>query len=139
LVLLGCRDGYVYCLRESDGSEVWRFLAARYDRRIGHFGQLESAWPVHGSVLVRDGKVYFSAGRSSYLDGGIDLYALHPFTGEIIHKGHVEGPHANERFRGDSFFVSGANSDVLVSEGDFIYMMTEEVHPGSPGNRNRQT
>ncbi|MCD6304136.1 MAG: PQQ-binding-like beta-propeller repeat protein, partial [Planctomycetes bacterium] len=129
LVLFGCRDGYVYCLRRRDGREVWRFLAARYDRRIAAFDQLESAWPVHGSVLVRGGKVYFSAGRSTYLDGGIDLYALRPLTGEVVHRGHIEGPQASERFREDSFSVSGANSDVLVSEGGFIYMRQKKFAP----------
>jgi len=28
LILFGCADGYVYCLRASDGELVWRFLAA---------------------------------------------------------------------------------------------------------------
>ena len=33
LVLFGCRDGRVYCVRASDGALVWRFLAAPVDRR----------------------------------------------------------------------------------------------------------
>ena len=54
---------------------AWRFLAAPTDCRIGYFDQLESVWPVHGSVLVRDGLAYVTAGRSTYLDGGIRLCA----------------------------------------------------------------
>ncbi|MFH1265183.1 MAG: PQQ-binding-like beta-propeller repeat protein, partial [Planctomycetota bacterium] len=68
LVLFGSADGRVYCLRAEDGALVWRFLAAPVDRRIGSFDQLESVWPVHGSVLVRDGIAYATAGRSTYLD-----------------------------------------------------------------------
>ncbi|NQT13469.1 MAG: PQQ-binding-like beta-propeller repeat protein, partial [Planctomycetes bacterium] len=64
-VIFGSADGYVYCLRESDGELAWRFRAAPEERRIMAFGQLESAWPVHGSVLVLDGEVYCVAGRSS--------------------------------------------------------------------------
>ena len=56
LVLFGSADGWVYCLRAADGAEAWRFLAAPYDRRIAAFGQVESAWPVHGSVLVQQDK-----------------------------------------------------------------------------------
>ena len=44
-------------------------------------GQIESAWPVSGSVLVRDGSVYCAAGRSSYVDGGIYLERLDLKTG----------------------------------------------------------
>ena len=44
-------------------------------------GQLESVWPVSGSVLVVNNIVYFAAGRSSYLDGGIRLYGLDAHTG----------------------------------------------------------
>ncbi|MBS3771775.1 MAG: PQQ-binding-like beta-propeller repeat protein, partial [Bacteroidales bacterium] len=84
VVLFGSADGKVYCLRASDGEMVWRFRAAPVDRRIVSHGQLESAWPVHGSVLVENGSVYFAAGRSSFLDGGIYLYRLDPQTGKIL-------------------------------------------------------
>jgi outer membrane protein assembly factor BamB len=87
LVLFGSADGRVYCVRASDGQLVWRFLAAPTDQRIGSFGQIESIWSVHGSVLVSHDVVYFTAGRSTYLDGGIRVYGLEPATGKILHKG----------------------------------------------------
>ena len=130
LVLFGSADGRVYCLRESDGVLAWRFLAAPSDRRIAAFDQLESAWPVHGSVLVRDGVAYVAAGRSTYLDGGMRFYGLDPATGRIVHRGRIEGPH--RRIDGErdlAFFVPGANSDVLVSEGDAIYMRQKKLTP----------
>ena len=128
LVLVGSRDGRVTCLRESDGALVWRFLAAPVDRRIGCFDQLESAWPVHGSVLVRDGVAFVAAGRSTYLDGGIRLYALEPTTGRILHKGLLEGPHPDmKRPRDVAFYIPGANADILVSEGDFVYMRQKKL------------
>ena len=130
LVLFGSADGRVTCLRESDGRLVWRFLAAPVDRRIGAFGQFESVWPVHGSVLVRNGVAYVAAGRSTYLDGGIHLCGLHPATGKILHKGLLEGPHADmKRPRDVAFYVPGANADVLVSEGNFIYMRQKKLTP----------
>jgi len=66
LAVFGSADGWVYCLRVSDGQLVWRYRMAPEERRVVALGQLESAWPVHGSVLVRDDAVYCAAGRSSY-------------------------------------------------------------------------
>jgi hypothetical protein len=74
----------------SDGELVWRFLAAPFDRRTVAWGQLESIWPVHGSVLVTSDVVYVSAGRSTWFDGGIDLYGLDPVTGKVLHQRHFE-------------------------------------------------
>jgi outer membrane protein assembly factor BamB len=128
LVLFGSKDGRVYCLQAADGQLVWRFLAAPADRRIACFDQIESLWPVHGSVLVDNDIAYFTAGRSTYLDGGIRVYGLEPATGRILHKGMLEGPHRNtEKDRDLGFFVAGANADVLVSEGGFLYMRQKKL------------
>jgi len=91
-VLFGSADGWVYCVRADDGRLVWRFQAAPTERFIGSFGQLESAWPVHGSVLVEDGIVYFAAGRTSQLDGGIHVYGLEAATGRVLHQVRLRGP-----------------------------------------------
>jgi outer membrane protein assembly factor BamB len=93
LCLFGSADGYVYCLRLSDGELVWRFLAAAAARRTVVWGRLESIWPVHGSVLVMNDVVYVSAGRSTWFDRGIDLYGQDPETGEVMHHCHFESPH----------------------------------------------
>jgi hypothetical protein len=123
LVLFGSADGWAYCLRFSDGELVWRFRAAPEDRRVVAFGQLESAWPVHGSVLVKDDVAYFTAGRSSYLDGGIYIYGLDPQTGWVFHEAHVEGPYPDiTRDIGRPFDMEGARSDVLVTDGTYLYM-----------------
>jgi len=130
MVLFGSKDGHVYCLRASDGRLVWRFLAAPHDRLIACFDQVESAWPVHGSVLVDNGTAYFTAGRSTYLDGGIRVYGLEPAIGKILHKGLLEGPHRNvDKDRDLAFFLPGANSDVLVSEGGYLYMRQKKMTP----------
>jgi outer membrane protein assembly factor BamB len=130
MVLFGSADGRVYCLRADDGQLAWRFLAAPADRRVGYFDQLESAWPVHGSVLVTGGVAYCTAGRSTYLDGGIRLYGLDPATGKMLHKGLLEGPHRDVDVDRDlAFFIAGANCDVLVSEGGFIYMRQKKLTP----------
>ena len=130
LVLFGSTDGSVYCLRASDGELIWRFQAAPDERRIVIHGQLESAWPVHGSVLVQDGVAYCTAGRSSYLDGGIWIYALDPQTGKVPHERRLEGPVPDvTQQAGRPFDMEGAKSDLLVSDGTDLYMFFRRFTP----------
>jgi outer membrane protein assembly factor BamB len=131
LILFGCRDGWVYCIRASDGSLVWRFQAAPEERRMIAFGQVESAWGIHGSVVVVDDTVYFAAGRSSFLDGGIYLYGLDPASGRIVHQAHLVGPWPDIRAdQGQPYHMEGAKSDVLVSDGTSLYMFHNKFDLG---------
>ena len=123
LVLFGCRDGFVYCVRAADGTLVWRFRAAPDRQRLVSFGQVESVWPVQGSVLVQDGVVYFAAGRSSFLDGGILVYGLNAKTGEVLHHHLLEGPWPDiTKDTGRPFAMEGALPDLIVSDGKDLYM-----------------
>ncbi len=127
LLLLGCCDGYVYCLMADNGALAWRFRAAPREERIVAFGQLQSPWPVHGSVLVVDQVAYVTAGRSSYLDGGIWLYALEPRSGRVLYRNRIDTWSPTRRDAVDKPFVpayhiEGARSDILVSEGGHIYL-----------------
>ena len=150
LALFGSADGYIYCLRTSDGALVWRFLASPEKLNAVAFDQLESVWPVHGSVLVKNGVAYAAAGRCSYLDGGIMLYGLNPATGKVIAKRLVESEHAGAMDpppdgsehasttmirqntvdykthlasdRSDAFSMRGATTDILVADSNSIYL-----------------
>jgi len=124
--LFGAADGYVYCLRAEDGELAWRFRAAPRERRVVAYGQVESAWPVHGSVLVDEGVVCFAAGRSSYLDGGIRLYRLEAATGKLLSENRLDSrdPKTGYQPKGvvSQFDIPGALPDVLSSDGRFLYM-----------------
>jgi len=122
-LIFGSADGSVYCLRASDGVPAWRFRAAPVDRRVVAFGQVESAWPVHGSVLIMNGTVYVTAGRSSFLDGGIFLYGLDPVTGKKRYQTRLDGPHPDLKVRDvNAYAMEGAKSDILVTDGTLIYL-----------------
>lgn len=127
LVLFGSHDGWVYCLNASNGSLVWRFREPP-DRRICAFGQIESAWPVCGSILIRDGVAYFAAGRNSFLDGGIFLYGLDPHAGRIVHRRHLYGPFGPDGFPVITSSISsgsgidGAKADIMLSDDDLLYL-----------------
>jgi len=127
LVLFGAADGAVYCLRASDGERVWRYRAAPEERRIVAYGQLESPWPVHGSVLVRDGVVHAVAGRSSFLDGGMTLHRVEARTGKQL---SVTALNSRDPKTGREprKLVSGTNirggclPDVLTCDGSSVFM-----------------
>jgi len=136
LVLFGSSDGWVYCLERSRGTEVWRFHAAPRARLVSSYGQVESAWPVHGSVVVQADMtsrkerplVYFTAGRSTYLDGGIHLYALDPWSGQLVYKNCLSGPRPDPyEDEGGAGYMEGAKSDLLVSDGSDLFLHQERL------------
>ena len=142
--------GPSYCVRLSDGKLIWRFLATPQERFSVAMDQIESVWPVHGSVLVDNGVAYFSAGRSSYLDGGVTLYGLEPATGQVLYQktlrsehpfGHGATPKQNAEIpkrtfvqnatdartflapdRSDGFSMAGVTNDVMVSNGHSVFL-----------------
>jgi len=91
LCLFGSHDGWVYCLTADDGELVWRLRATPRDRRIVAYGQIESARPVMGGVLIYDGLAYFVVGRHSDSDGGLLVQAVKPATGELVWAEPVTG------------------------------------------------
>jgi outer membrane protein assembly factor BamB len=105
-VIFGCTDGWITCLRAADGELIWRYRAAPIDRRIVAHGNVESVWPVHGSVLVQDGVVYAVAGRTTSMDGSF-FYALDAATGRKLVEQRIE---------------KSAFPDVLASDGTGIFM-----------------
>jgi outer membrane protein assembly factor BamB len=124
--IFGSADGYVYCLRAGDGRLVWRFRAAPEDRRLGAQDQVESVWPVPGSVLVQNDTVYCVAGRSMFLDGGLRLLRLDPKTGRKISETILDdrdpatGKNLQSKVTGLNMPV--ALPDVLSSDGRYVYM-----------------
>lgn len=145
-VLFGAADGFVYCLALTDGELMWRFRAAPAEMHTVVMGQVESLWPVHGSILVKNDTAYFAAGRSSYLDGGILLYGLDPATGKLKKGASVRGEYPGRMDKSpehspkgitqnktdyktflapdksDAFSMEGNVSDIMVADEDSVYL-----------------
>ena len=124
-VIFGSADGWVYSLSAADGALAWRFRAAPQDVRVCAYGQLESIWPVHGAVLVQNDTVYASAGRSSYLDGGIVLYRIDPATGQELSKTvlcHLDPETSKQLVPESRFNMAGTTSDILSGDGDLVFL-----------------
>lgn len=134
LAIFGCRDGWVYCLRASDGELAWRFLAAPAERLIGAFGRLESAWPACGSVVIHKGSVCVAAGRSSFLDGGIAAWRLDPRTGKILQRKRIASEQNVKVDTGRNVHDDyGVSADLLVADANGVYMRNYTVFGGQGG------
>jgi len=129
LVLFGCGDGRVYCLRAKNGALVWRYLVAPEDRQNVFYQQPESVWPVHGSVLIENNTVYALAGRNMFLDGGMRLVLLDPVTGKKISETVLDendpGTGKNLQTLINAKYMPVANDDVLSSDGERVYMQEQ--------------
>ncbi|MHC4677767.1 MAG: outer membrane protein assembly factor BamB family protein [Planctomycetota bacterium] len=131
MAVVGSHDGYVYCLRLSDGQLAWRFRAAPADRRSVAFGQIESVWPVIGSVLIYGGSVYCTAGRTSYLDGGITLFRLDPRTGTELGRNQFYSRDPETGKQPDSLLedveLPGTLPDILTVEKESIFLRDKKL------------
>jgi len=123
-LIFGTLSGMVCALRADDGRLIWRFRAAPADVRLAAFGSLQSPWPVHGSVLVIDDRVYCVAGRSMHLNSGLYAYKLDARTGQLLQ--HVQLA-ADTGLKGE---VQGAVlPDILVGDGGSIFMRSMRFPP----------
>ncbi|HUT32895.1 MAG TPA: PQQ-binding-like beta-propeller repeat protein [Planctomycetota bacterium] len=123
--IFGCRDGHAYSVRASDGALAWRLRAARDSRRVVVCGQLESPSPLFGSILVQDGAAYLTAGRSSYLDGGIDLCRVQPETGRILSTTPIYSPDPKTGRQPKHYGpcnMPGTLADILTSDDRHVYL-----------------
>jgi len=80
-VFVGSDDGYLYCLRATDGALVWKIRGGPSARKVLGNKRVISMWPVRGGPVVRDDHVYFAASIWPFM--GTFLYALDADTGAI--------------------------------------------------------
>ena len=143
LAIFGSADGRVYCLRAADGELVWRFDAAPDHRLVTAFEQLESPWPVPGSVLVHDRQCWFAAGRASHLDGGIHVYALDPMTGEELFNKTIYSldPDTGKMpAETEGHTMSGLLNDIPATDGANVFIRQMQIFSsGARGGRHLYT
>ena len=136
VVVFGCRDGWLRCLREADGELVWRHRGAAEERQIVVREQLESVWPLHGATLVTDGRVYCASGRASIFDGGITVFCLDLLSGKVLARTTIRDDGSAESAKKKSGKSKGALLDVLSFADGRVTMrhtcFTPELKPADP-------
>jgi outer membrane protein assembly factor BamB len=133
--IFGSADGRVYCLRAADGALAWCFDAAPERVLLSAFGQLESPWPVPG-IAMHAGECWFAAGRSSYLDDGIRVYALDPSTGEVAREETIYSPDPKTGKitpEPSANSVAGLLNDIPTTDGTNVYVRQMKISPDDGG------
>ncbi len=75
--------------------------------------------------MVQNDTVYVTAGRSSYMDGGIVLYRVNPATGEQLSRTmlyHLDPDTGEQLTQESGFNMDGTTSDVLTGDGESVYL-----------------
>ena len=131
LVIFGTGDGRVHCLDAKTGRVAWKFLAAPLERLISVHGRLRSSWPVHGSIIVKNDEICFTAGSSSYLGGGIYYYRMDPLTGKVLAHDvvtHIDPATDKQVGREGGFDSEGVSSDILTSDGKVVFLKHLQIN-----------
>ncbi|MFN3484763.1 MAG: PQQ-binding-like beta-propeller repeat protein [Planctomycetota bacterium] len=125
--LFGCSSGWVYNLSLATGELIWRFRAAPRDERIVAYGQVESKWPVPGSVLIVGKTAYFGAGRHPHADGGIFVYALDPLSGSLKWTRQIQELGISRWYarQGNGY----EPFDLMVQDGDRVALSRWQLDP----------
>ncbi|MFM2091532.1 MAG: hypothetical protein RLZZ127_2021, partial [Planctomycetota bacterium] len=132
LVLAGTRNGWLYALNRDSGAVVWRFCAAPRRELLVSDGQLESPWPLSGSVTITPDGILAFAGRHTDADGGIWWWRLDPHTGAVLSSGRFGADQLKDSTSGDRGRTTFANV-IPVIDGERIALAGNTILTGKGG------
>jgi hypothetical protein len=99
--------------------------------------QVESVWPVHGSVLVVGDRLYCVAGRNMFLDGGMRLVCLDVKTGKPVSETVLDDVDPTTKkdlqLKMQNRSLPVALPDILSCDGKAIFMKSQKF--GLDGRR----
>ncbi|MCY3022802.1 MAG: PQQ-binding-like beta-propeller repeat protein [Planctomycetota bacterium] len=121
LVLFGTRNGWLYALNRDSGALVWRFRCEPRRDLIAADGQLESAWPMLGSVTADERGIYAFAGRHTDADGGLWWWHL-DLGGKVLNHGRVGSDDLKPTTPGSGAKVPTGMNNIAVMDGDLLLL-----------------
>ncbi|UCD52705.1 MAG: PQQ-like beta-propeller repeat protein, partial [Phycisphaerales bacterium] len=116
-VYVGSDDGYVYCLRASDGAVQWKVRGGPNDEKLLGNEKMISRWPIRTGVLVDDGIAYFGAGV---------------FPHELVYLWAVDAEDGSIIWKNDTMSQAEAGRDEFTPQG---YLLANETRLFVPCGR----
>ena len=117
-VFVGSDDGFVYCLKASDGEVIWAKRGGPNDEKLLGSGKMISRWPIRTGVLIDDGIAYFAAGI--FPNENVYLYAVRADDGKLI-------------WKNDTISQESANRNELSPQG---YLLANKEQLFIPSGRS---
>ncbi len=130
---VSCDDGFLYCIRVRDGSEVWKFDAAPDRRHALGNRRVISMWPVRGGAVVEAGRVYFSSGIWPFM--GVFLYCVDAETGDVVWVNDYDGLTYRKQPHNSPAFAGIAPQGVFSVTKDFVLAPGGRSVPGAYDKR----
>ncbi|MCC5849469.1 MAG: PQQ-binding-like beta-propeller repeat protein [Verrucomicrobia bacterium] len=96
VAFVGVNDGTVSAIDLRDGSIIWTFFAAPFERYHNAHQQVESTHPVRSSPVLHNDTLYVAAGRHGKSDAGMVVWALDPATGAPRASTNITDRHVND-------------------------------------------
>ena len=113
-VYFGSADGSVYCLRASDGRSSGELESRRPNVVSWPMVESNRLGPYTAACSIDDAAVYCSAGRSSFLDGGINVVKFDAESGQVLtsYTSYDLDPDGKQPPLQGSFDMDGALPDI---------------------------
>ena len=123
-------DGYLYCLKISDGTFVDRWRGGPADDRVLGNEQVISKWPARGGPVIHDGLLYWGAGI--WQSEGIYIRAMNPDTGEVVWTNDSSGGIDMPQPHGGANAKSGVSAQgYMLANDDRLFVPTGRAVPAA--------
>lgn len=123
-------DGYLYCLKLSNGTLVDRWRGGPRDDRVLGNTQMISKWPARGGAAIHDGLLYWAAGI--WQSEGVFIHAMNPDTGEIVWTNDRSGGIDMPQPHGGANAKSGVSAQgYLLASDDQLFVPTGRAVPAA--------
>lgn len=123
-------DGFLYCLKLTDGTLIDRWRGGPADDHVLGNEQMISKWPARGGPVIRDGLLYWGAGI--WQSEGVFIRAMNPDTGELVWMNDSSGGIDMPQPHGGANAKSGVSAQgYLLASADRLFVPTGRAVPAA--------
>ena len=123
-------DGYLYCLKLTDGTLIDRWRGGPDDDRVLGNSQIVSKWPARGGPVIHDDLLYWAAGI--WQSEGVFIHALDPESGEVVWTNSTSGGIEMPQPHGGANAKSGVSAQgYLLADHERLFVPTGRAVPAA--------